>query len=131
MARLSVPIGRQRHSPTDGGSETMEFEYSERTKELKARVEDFMNRYIYPNEELYYEQLEEGGNRWKVVPIIEEVKQKAKADGLWNFFLPESMNGAGLTNMEYAPLRSEEHTSELQPLMRTSYAGFCLKKKKT
>src|SRR3546814_19072846 len=78
--------------------------YSERTKELKARVEDFMNRYIYPNEELYYEQLEEGGNRWKVVPIIEEVKQKAKADGLWNFFLPESMNGAGLTNMEYAPL---------------------------
>src|SRR3546814_8883661 len=120
MARLSVPIGRQRHSPTDGGSETMEFEYSERTKELKARVEDFMNRYIYPNEELYYEQLEEGGNRWKVVPIIEEVKQKAKADGLWNFFLPESMNG-----------RSEEHTSELQSLMRISYAVFCLKKTTT
>src|SRR3546814_7279874 len=97
MARLSVPIGRQRHSPTDGGSETMEFEYSERTKELKARVEDFMNRYIYPNEELYYEQLEEGGNRWKVVPIIE---------------------------------RSEEHTSELQSLMRISYAVFCLKKQR-
>ena len=77
----------------------MEFEYSERTKELRARVEDFMNRYIYPNEELYYQQLDEGGNRWKVVPILEEVKQKAKAEGLWNFFLPESMNGAGLTNI--------------------------------
>jgi acyl-CoA dehydrogenase len=82
----------------------MEFEYSERTKELKARVEDFMNRYVYPNEELYYQQLDEGGNRWKVVPILEEVKQKAKAEGLWNFFLPESASGAGLTNMEYAPL---------------------------
>ncbi|MFN4089394.1 MAG: acyl-CoA dehydrogenase family protein [Alphaproteobacteria bacterium] len=82
----------------------MEFEFSERTKELRARVEDFMNRYIYPNEELYYQQLDEGGNRWKVVPILEEVKQKAKAEGLWNFFLPESASGAGLTNMEYAPL---------------------------
>lgn len=82
----------------------MEFEYSERTKEICARVQDFMDRYIYPNEQKYYDQLEEGGNRWKVVPVLEEVKQKAKDEGLWNYFLPESMSGAGLTNLEYAPV---------------------------
>ena len=82
----------------------MEFEYSERTKELKARVEAFMDRYVLPNEQVYYEQLEEGPTRWKVVPILEELKEKAKAEGLWNLFLPESERGAGLTNMEYAPL---------------------------
>ena len=82
----------------------MEFEYSDQTKEVCARVEDFMDRYVYPNEQKYYDQLEEGGNRWKVVPILEEVKQKAKDEGLWNYFLPESLNGAGLTNLEYAPI---------------------------
>ncbi len=63
-----------------------------------------MDRYVYPNEQKYYDQLDEGGNRWKVVPILEEVKQKAKDEGLWNYFLPESLNGAGLTNLEYAPV---------------------------
>ena len=82
----------------------MEFEYSDQTKEVCARVEDFMDRYVYPNEQKYYDQLDEGGNRWKVVPILEEVKQKAKDEGLWNYFLPESLNGAGLTNLEYAPV---------------------------
>ncbi len=82
----------------------MEFEYSDQTKEVCARVEDFMDRYVYPNEQKYYDQLDEGGNRWKVVPILEEVKQKAKVEGLWNYFLPESLNGAGLTNLEYAPV---------------------------
>jgi acyl-CoA dehydrogenase len=82
----------------------MEFEYSNQTKEVCARVEDFMDRYVYPNEQKYYDQLDEGGDRWKVVPILEEVKQKAKDEGLWNYFLPESLNGAGLTNLEYAPV---------------------------
>ena len=82
----------------------MEFEYSDQTKEVCARVEDFMDRYVYPNEQKYYDQLDEGGNRWKVVPVLEEVKQKAKDEGLWNYFLPESLNGAGLTNLEYAPV---------------------------
>jgi acyl-CoA dehydrogenase len=82
----------------------MHFDYSDQTKEVCARVEDFMDRYILPNEQKYYEQLEEGDNRWKIVPILEEVKQKAKDEGLWNYFLPESLNGAGLTNLEYAPV---------------------------
>jgi len=56
----------------------MHFDYSDQTKEVCARVEDFMDRYILPNEQKYYDQLEEGDNRWKVVPILEEVKQKAK-----------------------------------------------------
>ena len=82
----------------------MEFEYSDQTKEVCARVEDFMERHILPNEQKYYDQLDEGDTRWQVVPILEEVKQKAKDEGLWNYFLPESLNGAGLTNLEYAPV---------------------------
>lgn len=82
----------------------MHFEFNDRTKELCARVQDFMDRYVYPNEDLYYQQLDEADSRWCVVPILEEVKQKAKDEGLWNMFLPESRNGAGLTNLEYAPI---------------------------
>lgn len=82
----------------------MDFEHNERTKELCARVQDFMDRYIYPNEAKYYEQLDEAESRWCVVPVLEEVKEKAKEEGLWNMFLPESRNGAGLTNLEYAPI---------------------------
>ncbi|MGZ0188254.1 MAG: acyl-CoA dehydrogenase family protein, partial [Alphaproteobacteria bacterium] len=82
----------------------MEFEYSDQTKEVCARVEDFMERHILPNEQKYYDQLDEGDTRWQVVPILEEVKQKAKDEGLWNYFLPESLNGAGMTNLEYAPV---------------------------
>ncbi len=82
----------------------MHFDFNDRTKELCARVQDFMDRYVYPNEDLYYQQLDEAESRWCVVPILEEVKQKAKDEGLWNMFLPESRNGAGLTNLEYAPI---------------------------
>jgi Acyl-CoA dehydrogenases len=81
----------------------MEFEYSARTKELMARLNAFMDEYIYPNEERYAREVAEG-DRWQPVPVIEELKPKAKAAGLWNLFLPESEYGAGLTNMEYAPL---------------------------
>ena len=82
----------------------MDFEYNDRTKELVGRVQDFMDRYVYPNEEVYYEQLEDGDNRWKVIPILEELKEKAREEGLWNLFLPESELGGGLTNLEYAPV---------------------------
>ena len=82
----------------------MNFEYNDRTKELVARVQDFMDRYVYPNEDVYYEQLEDGDNRWKVVPVLEELKAKAREEGLWNLFLPESELGGGLSNLEYAPV---------------------------
>ena len=82
----------------------MDFQYSSRTEELKARIEAFMDENVYPNERLYYEQIDTSGNRWMEPPILEELKAKARVEGLWNLFLPESDFGAGLTNLEYAPL---------------------------
>ncbi len=86
----------------------MHFDFSPKVKELEQRLTAFMNEYIYPNEKTYAAQVNEG-NRWKAVPIIEELKPKAKAAGLWNLFLPvdsdpDGKSGAGLTNLEYAPL---------------------------
>ena len=82
----------------------MDFEFSERTKELQLRVQAFMDENVYPNESTYAEEVAGGETRWAPVPILEELKAKAKEEGLWNLFLPESDLGAGLTNMEYAPL---------------------------
>ncbi len=85
----------------------MDFDYSPRQKEWLTRVGDFMDRYIYPAEKTYYAQMEEArrqGNPWIVVPVVEELKATAKKQGLWNLFLNESEHGAGLTNLEYAPL---------------------------
>jgi acyl-CoA dehydrogenase len=82
----------------------MEFEYSKKTKMYMEQLIDFMNKYIYPNESVFKEQLDAGPTRWQVPPIMEELKAKARERGLWNLFLPESELGAGLTNMEYAPL---------------------------
>lgn len=82
----------------------MDFTPSPRTVELADRLAAFMEAEVYPNEALYQEQLSAGDTRWKVVPIVENLKAKAKAAGLWNLFLPESELGAGLTNLEYAPL---------------------------
>jgi acyl-CoA dehydrogenase len=81
----------------------MNFEYSDKVKYLQKKLQAFMDEHIYPNEKLYYEQINQG-DRWQPVPIIEELKPKAKAEGLWNLFLPDSEYGAGLTNLEYAPL---------------------------
>jgi len=81
----------------------MNFEYSDKVKDLQARVQSFVEDHIYPNEKKAAEQIAEG-DRWQPVPIIEELKPKARAAGLWNLFLPESDHGAGLTNLEYAPL---------------------------
>ena len=85
----------------------MNFEHSDKVKDLLARVSKFMDDNIYPAEAVYAEQMQafrDEGNPWQVVPIVEELKKKARAEGLWNFFLPESSYGFGLTNLEYAPL---------------------------
>ncbi len=81
----------------------MNFDYTLRVKELQKKLLTFMEEHIYPNEKLYYKQIAEG-DRWQPVGIIEELKPKARAAGLWNLFLPDSEHGAGLTNIEYAPL---------------------------
>lgn len=81
----------------------MEFEFSTKVKDLQKRVTSFMEEHVYPNESRYNEHCE-GPNRWQPVPVIERLKPKARAAGLWNLFLPASEHGAGLTNLEYAPL---------------------------
>src|SRR6266851_1952861 len=80
----------------------MNFEYSAKTRELMQRVQAFMEEHVYPNERRFHDEVAQ--DRWRPVPVIEELKPKARAAGLWNLFLPESEHGAGLTNLEYAPL---------------------------
>jgi len=82
----------------------MEFEYSKKTKMYMEQLTDFMTKYIYPNERVFHDQLNAGSTRWQIPPIMEELKATARERGLWNLFLPESERGAGLTNLEYAPL---------------------------
>src|SRR6266542_1757240 len=82
----------------------MEFEYSKKTKMYMEQLTDFMTKYIYPNERVFHDQLNAGPTRWQIPPIMEELKATARERGLWNLFLPESEHGAGLTNLEYAPL---------------------------
>ncbi len=85
----------------------MNFDYTPKMKEWIRRVGDFMDRHVNPAEKIYNDQMTEArakGNPWIVVPVVEELKAKAKSQGLWNLFLNESEHGAGLTNLEYAPL---------------------------
>ncbi len=81
----------------------MDFEYSPKTKQLVAKLNAFMEQHVYPNEQRFHEEVAEG-DRWQPTQLMEEMKAKAKAEGLWNLFLPDSELGAGLTNLEYAPL---------------------------
>jgi len=81
----------------------MPFDPSPKVQQLQQRLAAFMDEHIYPNEQRHVEQAELLGP-WKVHPVVEELKPKARASGLWNLFLPESAHGAGLTNLEYAPL---------------------------
>ncbi len=83
------------------------FDYSDKTKDLLARLKAFMDEHIYPNEHRYHEEVAAGDDRWQPTAIVEEMKAKAKAAGLWNLFLPDSDYGAGLSNLEYAPLCEE------------------------
>src|SRR6266852_1282284 len=95
----TIPSGQSRPRGT-----VMEFEYSKKTKMYMEQLVDFMNKHIYPNESVFREQLDGQADRWQVPPIMEELKATARERGLWNLFLPESERGAGLTNLEYAPL---------------------------
>ena len=81
----------------------MNFEFSNKVIELQNKLTNFMNENVYKNEEVFEDQLNKNG-RWTIPPILEELKEKAKKEGLWNLFLPESDLGAGLKNIEYAPL---------------------------
>ena len=81
----------------------MNFEFSNKVIELQNKLTNFMNENVYKNEEVFEDQLNRNG-RWTIPPILEELKEKAKKEGLWNLFLPESELGAGLKNIEYAPL---------------------------
>ena len=81
----------------------MDFEYSPKVKALQNRVQAFMDSHVYPNQKRYKDEVATG-DRWQPVAVIEELKKKARAEELWNLFLPESKRGAGLTNLEYAPL---------------------------
>ncbi len=82
----------------------MDFEYSKRTKMYMEQLTEFMDKHVYPSEQTFGDQLHAQPTRWQVPPIMEELKAKAKERGLWNLFLPESDFGAGLANLEYAPL---------------------------
>ena len=93
---------------------TMQFEHSPKVQALQKRVSDFMEEHIYPNEQLFRDQIAEG-DRWQPTSIVEELKPKAREAGLWNLFLPESDLGAGLTNLEYAPLCEIMGRSPLAP----------------
>ena len=85
----------------------MDFSYSDRTNALRERVSAFMAEHVYPAEPMFWAELEantQAGTRWTPLKVIEQLKPKARAAGLWNLFLPDSDQGAGLTNTEYAPL---------------------------
>ena len=82
----------------------MDFAFTDKVEQLRARLLAFFYDHIYPNEAVYHHQLATAPDRWQPVPIIDALKPKAREAGLWNLFLPESDLGAGLTNLEYAPL---------------------------
>jgi len=82
----------------------MNFEPSDRVIELSTRLRAFMNQHVHPAEDAFREHFASTTNKWKTPPLVEELKQKARAEGLWNLFLPHHEQGAGLSNLEYAPL---------------------------
>ncbi len=90
-------------------------EFRPHVQELHAKLEAFMHDVVEPGERTYLEQHRASADRWSVPPIMEELKAKARAAGLWNLFLPESEYGAGLTNREYAPLCETMGRSQIAP----------------
>ena len=82
----------------------MDFTYSQKVEDYRARLNAFMDEVVYPNERTFYEQHAAGDDHWAVPPVMGEMKDKARAAGLWNLFMPGAEHGAGLTNLEYAPL---------------------------
>jgi acyl-CoA dehydrogenase len=82
----------------------MDFDHNARTRDLLGRLSTFMDEFIYPREAEFFDQVREMGDDWRAAPIVEELKPKAREAGLWNLFMPDTKLGAGLTNLEYAPL---------------------------
>jgi acyl-CoA dehydrogenase len=93
----------------------MDFEYSDKVKSLQARLQRFMDDEIYPNEPVYEEQHDRQANRWQMPPVMEDLKAKARAAGLWNLFLPAQEHKDGLTNLEYSPLCELMGRSHIAP----------------
>ena len=96
----------------------MDFDYSPKVKDLQQRLNAFMDQHIYPNEDAFHAEVEANrakGNPWVPTVIMEQLKEKARAAGLWNLFLPQSERGAGLTNLEYAPLCEIMGRSHIAP----------------
>jgi len=96
----------------------MDFSHSEKVRDLQERITEFMENHVYPAEAPYHHELEENrrlGNPWQVTKVLEDLKKKAKAADLWNLFLPHSEHGAGLTNLEYAPLCEIMGRSHIAP----------------
>jgi acyl-CoA dehydrogenase len=82
----------------------MNFGYTDKVNDLRRRLTAFMDEYVYPNEKTYYKQIEESGNPHHHTEVVDDLKLRAQEAGLWNLFLPDHEYGAGLTNLEYAPL---------------------------
>ena len=93
----------------------MDFQLPPTVAALRSEVEAFVNEVVHPNEQLYVDQVESGENRWVSPPIMDEMKQQARDAGLWNLFLPDSAHGAGLSNLEYAPLCEVMGRSPIAP----------------
>src|SRR5580658_2102565 len=96
----------------------MDFSHSDKVKQLQQRLQAFMDQHIYPSEAAFHEELDHNrraGNPWQPTKVIEDLKAKAKAQNLWNLFLPASAHGAGLSNLEYAPLCEIMGRSHLAP----------------
>ncbi len=93
----------------------MNFDHTEKVLTLRGQVGAFMEEFVYPNEGTYADQLVASEDRWSIPPIVEELKAEARSRGLWNLFLPDSEDGAGLTNLEYAPLCEVMGRSPIAP----------------
>src|ERR1700686_404029 len=91
----------------------MNFAFSKKVEDLQRRLRVFMDEYLYPNEQRFQNEIER--NRWSPTAVMEELKPKARAAGLWNLFLPDEQHGAGLTNLEYAPLAEIMGRSFISP----------------
>ena len=89
-------------------------ELSDQAQDVHGRVREFMAAHVYPNESVFLDQIAEG-DRWQPIPLIEELKTQARSEGLWNLFLPDSEDGAGLSNFEYGHLCEEMGRSPMAP----------------
>src|SRR5205807_10592388 len=113
LSRRALVLAQHPGRPRGLNGQTMLFEPSAKVKDIRERLTAFMAEHVYPSEQAHAQQVE--ANRWQPSATIEALKAKARAAGLWNLFLPESEYGAGLTNLEYAPLCEVMGRSRIAP----------------